>query len=311
MNKQQRFHAAVRGEPVDYPPTVAWCNFATDGLDGKENARRQLAFHEACDWDICKVMNDYRLAPPQGIETIEKPADMLRFARQAMSERIFAEQLECLRIMRDRLGPDVPLVDTLFEPFFSLLFAVGFSKASFIRSHFDEAAVMLNALTDTFVDYIGELRKVPVDGVLYATNACILTPSSRGISDDEFRAFHKPHDLRLLDAMEGLVRIVHAHGNPLDLTRILDYPCEVFSWSDRLPGNPSIDQVRQLTSKCLMGGVDETRLQERSLPEIRAEVSDALAQAGGSRNFILSPGCNVASGIALRALVCMRDAARN
>ena len=310
MNKLQRFHAAVRGEPVDYVPTVAWCNFATDAVDGAENARRQLAFQEACDWDLCKVMNDYRLAPPAGIETIDTPADMLRFARQSMSERIFAEQLECLRILRARLGPEIPLIDTLFEPFFSLLFAVGFSRAPFIRSHPAEAASMLGALTDTFANYAAELRKIPVDGILYATNACILAPSSRGISDAEFRAFHRPYDLRLLNAMEGLVRIVHAHGNPLDLSRILDYPCEVLSWSDRLPGNASIAAVRKLTGKCLMGGVDESKLQEKSLPEIRAEVADALTQAGGPRNFILSPGCNVASGIALRNLACMRDATR-
>lgn len=311
MNKMQRFLAAVRGEPVDYPPVVAWCNFATDAVDGAENARRQLAFQAACDWDLCKVMNDYRLAPPNGIETIETPADMLRFARQPMSGRIYAEQLECLRIMRTRLGPDVPLVDTLFEPFFSLLFAVGFARAPLIRSHPDEAAAMLAALTDTYVDYIAELRKIGVDGVLYATNACILAPSSRGITDAEFQAFHAPFDRRLLGAMEGLVRIVHAHGNPLDLGRILDYPCEVLSWSDRLAGNPSIASVRRLSGKCLMGGVDESRLHERSLPEIRAEVADALAQAGGMRNFIVSPGCNVTSGIALRSLECMREAVRS
>ena len=311
MNKRQRFLAAVRGEPVDRPPVVAWCNFATDAVDGAENARRQLAFHAACDWDLCKVMNDYRLAPPAGLETIESPADMLRFARQPMSQRVFAEQLECLSLMRARLGAGVPLIDTLFEPFFCLLFAVGFSKAAFVRSHPLESAAMLGALTDTFVDYIGEVKKVPVDGILYATNACILPPSSRGIRDDEFRVFHRPYDLRLLEAMQGLVRIVHAHGNPLDLGRILDYPCEVFSWSDRLAGNPSIAQTRGLTGKCLMGGVDETRLHERSLPEIRAEVADALAQAGGSRNFILSPGCNVSPGTALRVLACMREAARS
>ena len=310
MNKMQRFLAAVRGEPVDHPPSVAWCNFATDAVDGKENARRQLAFFEACDWDVFKVMNDYRLAPPAGLESIATPADMLRFAKQSMSERIFAEQLECLRVLRSRVGPDVPLIDTLFEPFFSLLFAVGFSRAAFVRSHPDEAAAMLGALTETFVDYIAEIRKVPVDGVLYATNACIVSPSTRGITDKEFQTFHEPYDRRLLEAMKGLVRIVHAHGNPLDLGRILDYPCEVFSWSDRLAGNPSIASVRKLTGKCLMGGVDETKLQERSMPEIRAEVAEAIAQAGGSRNFILSPGCNVASGVALRNLLCMRDATR-
>jgi uroporphyrinogen decarboxylase len=310
MNKIQRFHAAVRGEAVDYPPAVAWCNLATDALDGAENARRQLAFYRACDWDICKVMNDYRLAPPAGIDTIASPDDMLRFAKQAMSERVFAEQIRCLRIMRAQLGPEVPLIDTLFEPFFSLLFAVGFSRAAFIRSHANAATSMLTALTETFVDYIAEIRNIPVDGVIYATNACILPPAARGISDAEFHDFHEPYDHRLLGAMEGLVRIVHAHGNPLDLSRILDYPCEVFSWSDRLAGNPPIAAVRPLTTKCLMGGIDESKLHERSLPEIRAEVADALAQAGGTRNFILAPGCNVSSGIAQRLLLGFRDAPR-
>lgn len=310
MNKLQRFLAAVCGEPVDHPPTVAWCNFATDAVDGAENARRQLAFFEACDWDICKVMNDYRFDPPPGIETIETAADMRRFVKRAMSERIFSEQLMCLRIMRDRLGPGVPLIDTLFEPFFSILFGVGLSKAPLIRSHPHAAADMLNALTDSFVDYIAAIRDIPVDGVLYATNACILRPSSRGISDDEFHTFHEPYDLRLLAAMDGLVRIVHAHGNPLQLRRILNYPCEVFSWSDRLSGNPSIASVRKLTGKCLMGGMDESKLHERSMPEIRAEVADTLVQAGGTRNFIVAPGCNVSPGIPLRALTCFRDAVR-
>ena len=309
MNRKQLFLAATRGAPVERPPVVAWCNLATDAVDGVENARRQLVFFEACGWDICKVMNDYRLAPPAGIETIATPDDMRRFTRRALSERPFAEHLKCLRILRDRLPADVPLIDTLFEPFFSVLFAVGFSKAAFIRSHPVEAAVMLDALTETFLDYIAEIRKVPVDGVLYATNACILAPSPRGIGNEAFLTFHKPYDLRLLNAMQGLVRLVHAHGNPLDITRVLDYPCEVLSWSDRLPGNSSLSQVRKLTPICLMGGIDETRLHERSLPEVRAEVSDALAQAGGPRNFILSPGCNVSSGTALRVLHGLRDAA--
>ena len=309
MNNRERFHAAVRGEPVDHPPVVAWCNLVTDAVDGEENARRQMRFYETFRWDFCKVMNDYRFVPPPGLETIATAADMLKFVRQPMTDRIFAEQLTCLRIMRDRIPADIPLVDTLFEPFFSVLFAVGFSRAAFIRSHPVEAGTMLNAITDTLIDYISEVREIGVDGMLYATNACILQPSSRGITDDEFHQFHEPYDRRLLDAMQGIIRIVHAHGNPLDLSRIMDYPFEVLSWSDRLAGNASLGDVRRTTGKCLMGGIDESRLHERSLPEIRAEVADAVAQNGGPRNLILSPGCNIAPGTARRNLECLRDAA--
>ncbi len=309
MNKKERFLAALRGAPVDRAPVVAWCNLATDAADGAENARRQLAWHRAGDWDICKAMNDYRLAPPAGVETIEGPADMLRFARRTMDEPPFARQLACLRTMRAEIGPEVPLVETLLEPFFSILFAVGFSRAALIRAHPREAGAMLDALTDTLVDYVAQLKKVPVDGVFYATNGCILPPAARGIVDEDYRRFHRPYDLRLLEAMSGLARIVHAHGNPLDLGRVLDYPCEAISWSDRLPGNASIAEMRRRTPKCLWGGVDETKLHERSLPELRAEVADALGQAGGHANFILSPGCNVNSGTSLRTLRALREAA--
>ncbi len=311
MNKMERFHAAVSGQPVDRAPLVAWCNFATDSVSGEENARRQLAWHAACGWDICKVMNDYRLAPPAGVETIERPQDMERFARRSMRERPFAEQLELLRIVRKAIGPDVPLVETLLEPFFSTLFAVGFSRAAFIRAHPREAGAMLSALTDTLENYVAELKAIPVDGVFYATNGCILPPAARGIDDEAYRAFHRPYDLRLLQSMQGLVRIVHAHGNPLDIGRILDYPCEAFSWSDRLPGNPTLAEGRKLTAKCIMGGIDEPKLHERSLPEIRAELADALAQAGGHRNLILSSGCNINPGTSLRTLAALRTAACN
>ena len=239
---------------------MAWCNLVTDAVDGVENARRQMTFYDTYGWDFCKAMNDYRFVPPAGVETIASSTDMLAFVRQPMTDRIFAEQLSCLRIMRKQLPPDVPLIDTLFEPFFSVLFGVGFSKAAFIRSHPAESKVMLSAITDSLLDYIAEVKRIGVDGMLYATNACILTPSSRGISDAEFREFHEPYDRKLLDAMNGMVRIVHAHGNPLDLSRIMDYPCEVLSWSDRLAGNASVADVRKTTTKCLMGGIDESRL---------------------------------------------------
>ena len=308
MNKRERFYAAIAGAPVDRAPVVAWCNLATDGVDAAENARRQLAFHRLGDWDILKVMNDYRIVPPTGLDTFTTAADLLTFNRRPMTERGFAEQLETLRILRKEVGPDVPILDTLLEPFFSICFAVGFSKAGFIRSHPHEAATLLETITATLIDYIVELKRIGVDGVLYATNGCIVGNASRAISDDEYRTFHRPYDLRLLAAMDGLVRIVHAHGNPLAIERVLDYPCEALSWSDRLAGNPSISEMRTRTTKCLMGGVDESKLFERSLPEVRTEIADALQQAGGARNFILSPGCNINPGTAMRTLKAIRAA---
>ncbi|MFM1989235.1 MAG: hypothetical protein RJA99_2192 [Pseudomonadota bacterium] len=93
-------------------------------------------------------------------------------------------------------------------------------------------------------------------------------------------------------AMAGRVRVLHVHGSSLTIERVLDDPFEVPSVSDRLEGDPTLVQLRGMTDRCLMGGLDESSVTEMSLPEVRAQVRDAVARAGRTR-FILSPGCTI------------------
>jgi len=44
-----------------------------------------------------------------------------------------------------------------------------------------------------------------------------------------------------------MVGILRVHGAPVDVTRVLDYPFEALSVSDRLAGNRSIADLRKLT----------------------------------------------------------------
>jgi uroporphyrinogen decarboxylase len=83
----------------------------------------------------------------------------------------------------------------------------------------------------------------------------------------------------------------------------------VISISDRLPGNPSLAQMRSFTDKCLMGGIDETKVQERTLPAVAAEIDDAFAQAGRQK-FILAPGCTIPSFSPKRTLSFVRSYTR-
>ena len=62
------------------------------------------------------------------------------------------------------------------------------------------------------------------------------------------------------------MRVLHVHGAGLEFERVLDYPVEAWSWSDRLPGNPTLAEMRARTPLCLMGGLDETQFSERSRP---------------------------------------------
>jgi uroporphyrinogen decarboxylase len=117
MNKRERFHAAARGEALERPPVTPLVHFLSDHLPGEETARLHQRFLEAYDWDLLKVMNDYRYPVPTGVQTYEDPESIRAFRPLALEEPAFAEQLKCVAALRTALGPDVALVDTLFDPY--------------------------------------------------------------------------------------------------------------------------------------------------------------------------------------------------
>jgi uroporphyrinogen decarboxylase len=306
MNKRQRFEAAVAGGEIDRPPCTGWVHFASDYLPGEEAARRHAAFVRAFDWDIAKVMHDYRYPLPEGMETIESSADLLRFKPQPVTSENYVQQLRLIRALRADLGPDWPIIDTFFDPFQQVLRRVGYSKAPFLYAHRAETLAMLDAVTETVCRYFAEARRAGCDGVFYSINGAITPAGARGIDDETFRTFLRPFDLRVCEAMAGMVRILHVHGTHIDVRRVLDYPVEGISVSDRLPGNPSLADLRKLTDRCLMGGINEAKIQERSLPELRLEIRDAYRQAG-KRRFILSPGCTAAPQTPAPTWRCLRE----
>lgn len=309
MNRRERFHAAVAGREVDRPPVTAWVHFLSDHLTGARTAELHLAFLREYDWDVAKVMNDYRYPVPVGLELLDTPEAMRRFKRLPMSERSFAEQLDVIARLRRELGPDWPILDTLFDPYQQVVRNVGFVQGKHIPLHREAASEMLDAVTDTLCDYVRASRAAGADGFFISINSAIRAGFPRGVDEAVFREYQRPYDLRLLQAAEGSVRVLHIHGIGLDLDRVLDYPCEVISLSDRLQGNPSLRELRTRTDRCLMGGLNENAIQEKPLPELRAEIDDALRQAGRQR-FILAPGCTVPSFTPQRSLRCLRDYTR-
>ncbi len=306
MNRRERFLAAVEGREPDRPPVTAWVHFLSDHLSGEDTAELHLKFLREYDWDVAKLMNDYRYPVPAGLERLDGAEAMRRFRRLSLDEPAFARQLAAIRRLRRELGPDWPILDTLFDPYQQVLRNVGFAEGVHIPRHRQAALDMLGAVGDTLSAYVAAAREAGADGFFLSINSAIREGFPRGVDDAVFRDFQRPFDLRLLAAAAGSVRVLHVHGVGLDLDRVRDYPCEVVSLSDRLPGNPSLAQARERTGKCVMGGIDETRIQEKPLPELRAEIDDALAQVGRG-GWIVAPGCTIPSFTPQRTLRCLRD----
>jgi uroporphyrinogen decarboxylase len=309
MNKRQRFEAAVNGGDIDYPPCTVWVHFVTDALPGEEAARRHATYVRTYDWDMCKVMHDYRYPLPAGLETLTSPGTCSKFEKLPGTIPNYAEQLKLIRALRQDFGPDMPIVDTFFDPFQQVMRKAGFSSAALVYGNKKEALHMLDAVTDTVCDYMQELKRAGCDAVLYSINGAIAPPGDRGYRRGNVQDFpaavrfarlrgdagHDAHPARARHARRHAAR---ARLSGRSVQRI-----------DRLAGNPSLADLRKMTGKCLMGGINEQKIPERSLPEIRAEMQDAVKQAG-KRNFMLTPGCTSAPQTPEHILRCVRETSR-
>lgn len=294
MNKRERFFAAVAGAPVDRPPLSVWMHFATAYMTGQEAAERHCNFFRQYDWDLAKAVSDYRHPFPDGMETIATPADMGRISVQSMDHPTYANQIVLLKAIRADLGEDWPVVDTTFDPIQQILRHAGFSALRLILDHPREARPMLEAATETVIQYMRALAANGVDGVFYSTRAAATEACVDGFTQDAYEELLRPYDIAILEETKSVVRILHACKNHLDLDRVMDYPYEVLSWAANDPTCPTLADMRPRTDRCIMGGIDQAKVIAQSILEIRHDIDEAFAVTKG-QNFILAPGCTIVS----------------
>src|SRR5690625_38269 len=104
MDKLARFYAAVEGSPVDRPPVTTWVHFQSDHMTAHEVAQLHLRFLEAYDWDLLKVMNDFRYPVPAGVEDLSHADVFKQYQPLSMDEPSFVTQLECLQEIFSKVG---------------------------------------------------------------------------------------------------------------------------------------------------------------------------------------------------------------
>jgi len=294
MTSGQRVRAAVRGEPVDRVPFIFWHHFRPEGSGERLAAMTREFFQTKFALDIVKIMPD--LLPRDPDPAITQAADWANVTRQGPEAPSFREQLVCIRSLRSALGPDIPLLLTLFSPLATTFRFVG--KATAIAHLHEQPEAFeqgLRMLAANENELIGAAIDAGASGVFFSC----MGATSTDLTPEEYARFGRPYDLQALESAQGgWLNTIHVHADPsqkgdtLYFDRFTDYPVAVLSWSDRLTG-PSLSEALSLTDKCLMGGLDERGpLVHGGNQETEQEMRDAIAQTGG-RRLILANGCSI------------------
>ena len=189
---------------------------------------------------------------------------------------------------------DWPIIDTTFNPIQQIVRYAGASAQRLILDNPGKAKPMLEAVTETVICYMRALAAEGVDGVFYSTWAAATEAAPTGYSKEVFEDLVRPFDIAILAETKGVVRMLHACKNHLDLDRVADFPHEVLSWATNDPTCPTLSEMRSRSDKCLMGGINQARVIDQAAPEIRHDIEMALAETGGKK-FILAPGCTFGS----------------
>ena len=309
MNRRERLACAVAGGRPDRVPVSAWGHFYREETTAEGLAAAMVAFFERFDWDFLKVHArasyhvegwGFTYAPSTRADALHtctkhpivSPHSWRDVRPLPLDTPALAEQIDALRLIRRRVGDDVPLIMTVFSPL-DVAEKLVDRDADLLKAHIDaepgaiEAA--LSSIADTFARFVRLLVAEGVDGIYFSTKWA----NNMKLTAEQYGRLVRPYDLRVLEAARPLwCNVLHLCEDHVQLSTMADYPVHVFHWDSHAGHNPDFAAGRSLVGRAVGGGVDARTLARGSPQDVFAKAREAIHATEG-KGLLLGPGCSV------------------
>ena len=133
ITHRQRLETCLSGEKPDRPPVALWRHFPVDDQTPEGLAEATLNFQKLYQFDFVKVTpassfcvkdwgsQDEWTGDPEGTRdythrVIQQPEDWTRLQALDPARGHLGDQLKCLEILEAELGPNTPIIQTIFSP---------------------------------------------------------------------------------------------------------------------------------------------------------------------------------------------------
>ncbi|TMD55357.1 MAG: hypothetical protein E6I85_03380 [Chloroflexi bacterium] len=271
MNSRARVEAALKGAPVDRPPAGAWGHTYREEWSPEQLARVTVERQRRYGWDYVKFQprascfaeafgarfqgSNHSLRSPKELEhPIHGHPDWPRLPGADASAPSLAEQVEALRLTVAQLGPEVPVLQTVFSPITVAGYLVGRDKRRAVRDlrkHPDEVLPALDRIATTLIDFSRRSVEAGAAGIFYAVSGYA---SEDLLSAEEYDRWLAPLDQRVLESLpeDAWFNVLHLCRGHLHFELARRLPVQAVSWAvqdpggdgrpraahDALPGNP-------------------------------------------------------------------------
>jgi len=309
LSHKTRLETTLSGEKPDRVPVALWRHFPVDDQTPSGLAEAVVAWQRLYDFDLVKVtpestysVKDWGLkdeweGSAEGTRTythrpIQSPDDWLKlFPLDPRSGRL-GDQIASLRMIVSALGPDVPILETIFSPLTMARKLAGEDVfLVHMRRYPDALHAGLKVLTETTLRFLEAIRETGIAGIFYALQYAQL----KLMSPAEFHEFARPYHLQVLEAAarpenKYWLNLLHLHGNDVMFEQVADFPVQVINWHDQ-ETFPDLAKGKAIFKGTVCGGLKQWDTMVLGTPEqVRAEAQAAIEATGG-RRFILGTGC--------------------
>lgn len=302
---RQRMEACISGAPLDRAPVALWRHFPVDDQTPATLARATLAFQSTFGFDLVKVtpassfcikdwgsQDEWRGATEGTREYIRRviyhPEDWERLPILDPHQGCLGAQIECLRMIYKGLGPQTPILQTIFSPLAQAKNLVGGDMLLVHLRRYPEAVhAGLKIITESTRRFIEAILHTGISGLFYATQH-----AQHGLlSEQEFETFVKTYDLQTLETAKDLwLNMLHLHGTQVMFDQVSRYPVQIINWHDRDTW-PGLAEGQQRFPGIVCGGLQREKTMVLGTPDqVRSEAQDALRSTQGQR-FLLGTGC--------------------
>ncbi len=305
MNKRERIRAAIKRQPVDREPVALWRHFPKDDLNPETFARDVVEFQQKYDFDFVKVtpaagymdeMYGGQLRDAGNREgtrehvtrTVNDWRDWAKVQTLDKSNPVFQREYASLKLIRQQLGDEVPILQTIFSPLSSARNLAGDRVCKDAHEHPAEVHHALEHLTRTILNFAYNSIEAGADALFFATQVA----TRDCLTVDEYRAFGMAYNLTVLNELRNKVdwTLLHAHGEDIYFDLLAKFPVQIINWHDRKTW-PSLAEGKKIFPGAVAGGIDEWgTLVNGTREQIQDQVRDAVQQTGGT-GLVIAPGC--------------------
>ncbi len=335
MTKRERLDAAIASRPVDRLPVALWRHFfdREGSREGLVEAMR--AWQTEYDWDFVKLnprasyhVEDWgcrfdpsespTLPPVLVSAAVHEPDDFRHLERlwpghpegEGLRSPVLESHLGAVGDLRKALGPDVPILMTVFTPMAIAAELAGGPQdlAALVAADATMVHVGLRTITDTFGHFAARCIDAGADGLFLATTHTAMTVN---FTREQYEEFGRPYDLEVLDAVaHAPLNLLHVCGARAMVKDLADYPVALLNWDHAAEGNPALPDLRAVAPEAaVVGGLDRRALaRPDAAAEVPARVRAARAAMDG-RPWVLGSTCTLEPKTDAAAVAAVREAA--